>query len=80
LLALSVKRHAGRDVELQLYSTIDGGMQGVRVKSIRLSNLRVQPLLNSVTECDAKLVTQLGKCTTLGYQFGKITCQVLDEI
>jgi hypothetical protein len=75
-----LKRCPGRDVELQVYSTIDGGMQGVGVKSIRLSNLRVQPLLDSVTECDAKFVTQLGKCTTLGSQFGKITCQVLDEI
>ena len=54
LFALSLKRRAGRDVELQLYNTIDGGMQGVGVKSICLSNLRVQPLLDSVTECDAK--------------------------
>jgi len=56
LFALSSKRRTGRDVKPQLYST-----QGVGVKSIRLSNLCVQSLLDSVTECDAKFVTQLGE-------------------
>src|SRR6266436_5139821 len=80
LLALSLKRSAGRDVELQLHGTIDGSMQDVGVESIRLGDLRVQFLLGNVTERDAKFVTQRGKCTTLRCQFGKITREVLDEI
>ena len=69
LLALSLKRRAGRDVELQLYNIINGGMQGVAVKSIHLSDLHIQPLLDSITECDVKFVTQLGKGTMLGSLF-----------
>jgi len=61
LLALSLKHRAGRDVELRLYNMINGGMQGVAVKSTHLSDLHIQPLLDSITECDAKFVTQLGK-------------------
>jgi len=65
LLALSLKGCTGIDVELQLHSTIYGGMQGVGVEGSGLGDLLVQPLLDSVTERDAKFVTQLGKCTTL---------------
>jgi len=74
LFALRLKR---RDVKLQLYSTIDGGTQGVGVKSIRLSNLCVQSLNDSVTECDAKFVTQLGEYTAFNASSEKLRAKFL---